>query len=129
MYAVAAADFNGDHHLDLVTGDVAVNVMLGNGNGTFQPRVAWPAGGQPFDFAIADFNGDGALDIAVANASSWTVTVLLGKGDGTFPVSLNLFAPGGGPTSVQTADFNGDGKPDLAVANNSVVMVFLNLAL
>jgi hypothetical protein len=44
------------------------------------------------------------------------VSVLLGRGDGTFQSSLQ-FASGSGPYCIATGDFNGDSKPDLAVAN------------
>src|SRR5207253_11327657 len=68
-----------------------------------------------------DFDGDGVLDLAVPGgaapgASSQTVAVLLGQGDGTFQAPLN-FGTGINPASMAVDDFNGDGKPDLAVAN------------
>ena len=66
--------------------------------------------------AVGDFNGDGKADLAVANASSNNVSVLLGNGNGTFQAAVN-YAAGTGPSSVAVGDFNGDGKADLAVAN------------
>ena len=73
------------------------------------------AGSNPTSAAVGDFNGDGKLDLAVANAGSKNVSVLLGNGDGTFKAPVNFGAPG--PQSVAVGDFNGDGKLDLAVAN------------
>jgi len=68
--------------------------------------------------AAGDFNGDGYLDLAVANSGrgQWSVSILLGKGDGTFqaPVRYNV---GGSPVSLVVGDFNGDGRLDLAAAN------------
>jgi hypothetical protein len=64
--------------------------------------------------AVGDFNGDGICDLAVANESSNSVSVLLGNGDGTFQDAVNypvVFA-----NAVMVGDFNGDGVPDLAVA-------------
>ena len=77
--------------------------------------------------AAADLNGDGKPDLAVANNSSDTVSVLLNNGNGTFAAQVD-YATGSGPISVAAADLNGDGKPDLAVANSnsSTVSVLLN---
>jgi hypothetical protein len=67
---------------------------------------------------VADVNGDGRLDLVTANyASSGTVSVLLGNGNGTFQSATN-FAVGSYPASVAVADVNGDGRPDLVVANH-----------
>lgn len=74
------------------------------------------AGSGPFSVATGDFNGDGKLDLAVANFASNNVSVLLGKGDGTFQAAAD-YSAGSSPQSVAIGDFNGDGKLDLAVAN------------
>ena len=79
--------------------------------------------------SVGDFNGDGNLDLAVANSGGNTVTVLLGKGDGTFAAKSETPATGTNPSSVAVADFNGDGKPDIAVANlgsNNVTILLGN---
>jgi hypothetical protein len=70
----------------------------------------------PRRFAVADFNGDGILDLAVANYSPNTVSILLGTGDGTFTAGASP-ATGNEPYWLAAGDFNGDGKMDLAVAN------------
>jgi len=77
---------------------------------------------------VADFNGDGKRDLAVANLNSNTVTVLLGKGNGTFQAPLTI-AAGNGPAALAVADFNKDGQPDLAVAdfNSNGITVLLQL--
>jgi hypothetical protein len=79
---IALADMNGDMKLDLVTansGGNSAGVLLGNGNGTFQPAVTSPTGpgGFPVGLAVADFNGDSKLDIAIANNTGNSVAVLL----------------------------------------------------
>ena len=63
-----------------------------------------------------DFNGDGRTDLAVANAGTNDVSVLLGHGDGTFQDQVR-YAAGTGPAALVAGDFNGDGRTDLAVAN------------
>ncbi len=78
----------------------------------------YPAGFAPVSIAVADFNRDQVQDLATADSHDNTVSVLLGRGDGTLqsprPVSLGANAA---PRAVTVGDVNRDGKPDLAVAN------------
>ncbi len=92
------------------------------------PRTDFTTGNMPVAVIAADFNGDGRFDLAVADKGANTVSVLLGKGDGTFP-TRNDFATGTSPVAVAIGDFNGDGKMDLAVVNrdaNSVSILLGN---
>ncbi len=66
-----------------------------------------------------DFNRDGRTDLAVASKSD-AVTILLGKGDGSFESSAVLELQDT-PTSIAVADYNRDGLLDLAVANNGAM--------
>ncbi|MBD3423088.1 MAG: T9SS type A sorting domain-containing protein, partial [Candidatus Latescibacteria bacterium] len=63
-----------------------------------------------------DLDGDGDIDLAVANAYSDNVSILLGNGDGTFTSAVN-YGAGGAPQAVAVADLDGDGGLDLAVVN------------
>lgn len=82
---VAVADLNGDGKLDLIYSDDCaspcsvntIEILLGNGDGTFQPPISETVGNSPQSVAVGDFNGDGRLDIAVANSADNTVTILL----------------------------------------------------
>ena len=82
----------------------------------FSPAVNYATAGQPFAVATADFNGDGRPDLAAANATATTVSVMLGTGGGLFGPTTN-FPVGAQPFDLTTGDFNGDGKADIATAN------------
>src|SRR5205807_2143155 len=88
---------------------------------SFIARRDFAVGVSPEALAVGDLNGDGVLDLAVVGPAGpriGGVSVMLGQGEGTFPMAGNFFAFCGRlPSSVAVADFNGDGVPDLAVAN------------
>lgn len=69
----------------------------------------------PYASVAHDFNGDGKLDLAVTNAGSGAISIMLGKGDGTL-IEPAIYQTGRSQT-VAAGDFNGDGKLDL-VAND-----------
>ncbi len=73
-----------------------------------------PVGSGPANLLTVDLNLDGEADIVSANAKNNTLSILYGKGDGTFRAPLNIAVPME-PTSLATADFNKDGLPDLVV--------------
>ena len=79
------------------------------------------AGVTPNPIVVADVNGDGIPDIAVGDiliigSTPGTVSILLGKGDGTFTTAPAV-SVGRDPTYMAVGDFNNDGKPDLAVSD------------
>jgi len=85
-------------------------------------RTDYIVGSAPFAVVAADFNGDGILDLAVANAGDKTITILLGRRDGTFGAGT-IYATGVTPVAIAVGDFNGDGVPDLAVATSDCQFV------
>jgi hypothetical protein len=118
---LAVGDFNGDGKQDLAVVNEqsnTVSVLLGTGNGTFQPAVNYATGALPIGVAVGDFNGDSHLDLAVANSGSNSISVLLGTGDGTFQPRTDILLPLT-PMALTVGDFNGDGKADIAVATGN----------
>jgi len=135
---VAIGDFNGDGIQDLAvpiyaTESGVVSILLGKGDGQFQPPVHYNVDWGAASVAVGDFNGDGKLDLAVGtnnfySANGSNVSIMLGNGDGTFlapmPYSVQY-----NPLFVAVADLNHDGKLDLAVVNelsNSVSILLGN---
>jgi hypothetical protein len=116
--SVAVIDLTGNGKKSIVaaTSDGMVSVLLGNGNGTFQPPVNYTVGSSPSFLTAADL-GSGKLDLAVANAGSNNVSILLGNGNGTFQPSAVNVAVGAKPSAVAVGDLRGKGKKDLVVTN------------
>jgi hypothetical protein len=115
---VAAGDFNGDGKMDVAEAFNEISILLGKGDGTFQPAVQYGSG-MVGPIAVGDFNNDGKLDlVGVNSATSPGVSVLLGKGDGTFGFPLSS-PTGSGVTTLTAADFNHDGKLDVAAVEGT----------
>ena len=131
------ADLNGDGHPDIMVatqnnyqgGVGTIAVLLGNGDGTFQPAVSYDPGGcAPQDIVVADVNRDGKPDLVVTNLyannagtcyfpDQGVVSIFIGKGDGTFETPVTYNSGGYDTSSVAVADVNRDGKLDLIVTS------------
>jgi hypothetical protein len=133
---IAVTDFNGDGKADIVDLTCSpnpfcqalssLNVLLGNGDGTFQAHSDRALNFNGNALAVADYNRDGKEDLAITasvDQDHKQVSVFLGNGDGTFQDPTN-YATGLG-FSVIAADFNGDLKVDLAVPNPVEVSLLL----
>lgn len=133
--AMASSDFNSDGNLDLAIVNQTTNnvsILLGSGNGTFTQAANSPfaVGNLPVAIATGDLNVDGHPDLAIVNQADSTLSVFLGRGDGTFTAATNSpLATGQTPTAVTIADFNGDGIPDMAVTDplTDSISVYLGL--
>ena len=107
-------------------------MLLGNGDGSFQPQVTDAVGTYSTSIAMVagDFNGDGRTDLAATSYygtyANFTgaVSVLLSNGDGTFQPQMT-YAVGSQPRAIVSGDFNGDGRTDLAVAGDYGVDLLL----
>ena len=146
--SVAIADLNGDGRPDLVVANnkssystgASVSVLLGNGNGTFQPQHTYSTGFGPQSVILADVSGDGKLDIVLADSGVLGTgpkpgfCVLLGNGNGTFgPDQTYSSGTGWSVVSLAVADVDSDGKPDIILGSgrpngSGILTVFLGSA-
>jgi hypothetical protein len=97
-----------------------ISIMLGNGNGTFQPAQHMDVGTGMSRIAVGDFNLDGIRDLGIAGDSAQVYT-LLGVGNGTFVQQPTIILVSENPlgvdgTDIDLGDFNLDAVQDLVVA-------------
>ncbi len=116
--AIKSGDFNQDGFSDLVTSNISANtlsLLIGNGDGSFQPHVSIRVCKEPRNLAVQDFNDDRHQDLAVACSGSHEVAIFLGHGNGTFEKDA-LYRVNRTPVSIAVGDFNGDRRMDFVVA-------------
>jgi hypothetical protein len=116
---VTIGDFDRNGTLDMAIAndkDDTVQILLGNGDGTFTAGATYTLKGSPINIVSADLTGNGILDLITANQLSSHIAVFLGNGDGTFQAP-QYFATGLHPMSLTFGDFNGNGKIDIATPN------------
>ena len=137
-FGIAVGDVNGDKIPDVVVagGGAEVGILLGNGDGTFQPEtnIIVPLGFcDATAVALGDFNGDGSLDLAVlcqtvnTAPSGGAIEIYLNNGNGTFQAPVEYAIDGITPTAIFAVNFRNNGKLDLAILNqgSSSVTVLL----
>jgi hypothetical protein len=124
--AISSADLNGDGDIDLITanGTGGVSIFLGKGDGTFKAATDHSTMSTMCSgVSVADLDGDGNPDLVTANsflgqgASNHSVSILMGRGDGTFEPAILYRHVGTQPTMVAIADLDEDGALDLVTPN------------
>jgi Flp pilus assembly secretin CpaC/tetratricopeptide (TPR) repeat protein len=134
--AVGTFNTNVNSNIGFVVTNFADNtysVYTGNGDGTFTQVTgspfALPAGDEgPYAITVADFNNDGIPDLAILNQTSANVTILEGKGNGTFTeFPKSPLSVGKTPVAIASGNLDGSTGPGLAIANqaDNTVTVYL----
>jgi hypothetical protein len=129
-WQIAYGDFNNDGNLDVAAvsglgstddGPTRMDIMLGNGNGSFSEGTPLRSSAYDLDFVVTgDFNQDGNLDLVTMGG--FNLSTYLGEGNGTFQIGANYPYPRDNFShEVLAGDFSGDGKLDLILmkANGS----------
>jgi len=124
--AVVIDDIDGDSKPDLVVanfGSSSISIYRNNsitqGSISYDPKIDYAVGTNPYDVQMGDFDGDGKQDIAVANFGSNTVSIFRNiSTSGSISHETQVdFATGTGPTAIAIGDIDLDGKVDMAVTN------------
>jgi FG-GAP-like repeat len=126
LRGVVLFDLDGDGALDAVTWshqDV-VNVVLGNGDGTFDPLIMLPTSEHVLTAAVGDLDTDGVPDLVCQNSTAQTVSVFKGLGGGSF-ASAQPWSAGGQPEDVLLVDMDEDGDLDALVPDFDGAATFL----
>lgn len=131
-YSVAVGDFNEDGRVDLAVanaGGHSVSVLLSLSPGVFGAATSYALGSDPYMILAADLDGDGEVDLITPDVNgAHVLSVLFGKGDGTFALPVAVVLPEGAPMWAAVGDLNEDGRPDLVVDGPShrLVVVLRN---
>lgn len=118
---MAAADVDGDGHVDVVTPNPrTVAIQWGSASGAFTAGPELRASGvTPFGVAVADVDGDGMADIGAAGGEGEaTFALWLGRGDRRLePAPGSPWEVPDGPGMVDAGDVDGDGVTEFLLSS------------
>jgi len=118
-------DVNNDRVNDLILTSIgAINIQIGNGDGTFVNTRTYATAANEGYLTVVDLNGDSIEDL-ITTGSDTGIRLRLGIGGGQYQ-SAQTYTTSGTHINVTAADVNGDGALDLVAANeaNGVIEVF-----
>ncbi len=126
-------DMNLDGQTDLIASSPmrdSLTIYIGDKKGTFFKLEDFAGEKGPHNIVAGDFTGDKVPDIVVCNRRGGTISVIPGRGDGTFIYPHFNYVVGSQPRSITGADFNLDGMMDIAVVlyQKQILEVFLRKA-
>ncbi len=114
-------DLNGDGFSDIITttsDGAAVNVLMGNGNGTFRAPRSYAPAVNAWGLGVGDINGDGVNDLVTSSSGTNQISIFIGNGDGSFRARSTI-TNSGNSNSVVLADVNSDGRVDIVASTQS----------
>jgi hypothetical protein len=117
-----SVDFDRDGNIDIVTGNSSsnsVSIVLGNGDGTFDPQQSITVPNRPHGVAAIDVDGDADLDVVSANEVGNNLSVMINNGAGVFGPPTSFESGGNGEWPLAPADMNGDGIMDIVVGTHT----------
>jgi len=125
-------DFNADGLADACVvniDDNSVSVLIGRGDGTFQPQKLITVGSIPRGVAVLDADGDGDTDIINTNSGgAGNLTLLLNDGAGNFAAPIPIEGGGTGEFALAAGDMNNDGLLDVVAGSQTSQQITVVLA-
>ncbi|WP_442508552.1 S8 family serine peptidase [Novipirellula sp. SH528] len=139
-YSIVSGDFNGDDFIDLAvtqegaTGAISrgrLVVLAGDGTGSFAlDSMTFPVGSHPRESVAADLNGDNRIDIAIANAGSNSISILVADETGKLKAQSEIAGIATGISDLSVADMDNDNDLDIVVSSlqDGEISIFRNIS-